>query len=188
VPGVTSGKAASAILAIEAKGESSTTRAPAPREDVKRFRGGLVFKAHRLLYHTSLGLRVIKKKKKERRGGYTVSSRGHFDRGATPDRLPHQHHLFAQHISGQATPPLSSEYYIRQSSTYKTVKAHIRQSRHIQDSHGQILAMAFKAPLPTDCPISIACSRCTYQDTTSEHRTYKTVKATYKTVKAYIRQ
>jgi len=30
---------------------------------VKRFRGGLVFKAHRLLYHSTLGLRVIKKKK-----------------------------------------------------------------------------------------------------------------------------
>ena len=31
---------------------------------VKRFRGGLVFKAHRLLYHPTLGSRVIKKKKK----------------------------------------------------------------------------------------------------------------------------
>jgi len=27
-----------------------------------RFRRGLVFKAHRLLYHSTLGLRVIKKK------------------------------------------------------------------------------------------------------------------------------
>ena len=32
--------------------------------NVKRFRGGLVFKAHRLVYHSTLGLRVIKKKKK----------------------------------------------------------------------------------------------------------------------------
>jgi len=31
---------------------------------VKRFRGGLVFKAHRLVYHSTLGWRVIKKKKK----------------------------------------------------------------------------------------------------------------------------
>ena len=31
---------------------------------VQRFRGGLVFKAHRLLYHSTLGWRVIKKKKK----------------------------------------------------------------------------------------------------------------------------
>jgi len=31
---------------------------------VQRFRGGLVFKAHRLLYYSTLGLRVIKKKKK----------------------------------------------------------------------------------------------------------------------------
>jgi len=38
---------------------------------VKRFRGGLVSKAHRLVYHSTLGLRVIKKKKycRERRVG-----------------------------------------------------------------------------------------------------------------------
>ena len=30
---------------------------------MKRFRGGLVFEDHRLLYHSTLGLRVIKKKK-----------------------------------------------------------------------------------------------------------------------------
>ena len=29
--------------------------------NVQRFRGGLVFKAHRLMYHSTLGLRVIKK-------------------------------------------------------------------------------------------------------------------------------
>ena len=29
---------------------------------MQRFRGGLVFKAHRLLYHSTLGSRVIKKK------------------------------------------------------------------------------------------------------------------------------
>ena len=33
---------------------------------VKRFRGGLVFKAHGLLYHSTLGSRAIKKKKKDR--------------------------------------------------------------------------------------------------------------------------
>ena len=31
----------------------------------ERFRGGLVFKAHRLLYHSTLGSRVMKKKKKK---------------------------------------------------------------------------------------------------------------------------
>ena len=31
---------------------------------VKRFRGGLVFKAHRLVDHSTLGWRVIKNKKK----------------------------------------------------------------------------------------------------------------------------
>jgi len=37
------------------------------RRKVQRFRGGLVFKAHRLLYHSTLGLRVIKKKKSRRK-------------------------------------------------------------------------------------------------------------------------
>jgi len=31
---------------------------------VQRFRGGLVIKAHRLVYHSTLGLRVIDKKKR----------------------------------------------------------------------------------------------------------------------------
>ena len=31
---------------------------------MKRFRGGLVFKAHKLSHHSTLGSRVIKKKKK----------------------------------------------------------------------------------------------------------------------------
>ena len=35
------------------------------RRTVKRFRGGLVFKAHRLLYHSTLGSRVIKKEEEE---------------------------------------------------------------------------------------------------------------------------
>jgi hypothetical protein len=34
--------------------------------NVQRFRGGLVFKAHRLLHHSILGLRVIQKKQKDR--------------------------------------------------------------------------------------------------------------------------
>ena len=36
------------------------------RIDVKRFRGGLVFKAHRLMYHPTLGSRVMQKKKKKK--------------------------------------------------------------------------------------------------------------------------
>jgi len=35
---------------------------------VQRLRGGLVFKAHRLVYHSTLGLRVIKKKNTPARG------------------------------------------------------------------------------------------------------------------------
>ena len=37
---------------------------------MKRFRGGLVFKAHRLVYHSTLGLKVKTKKKKI--GGFEV--------------------------------------------------------------------------------------------------------------------
>ena len=33
------------------------------RRDVKRFRGGLVFKVHKLVYHSLLGCRLIKKNK-----------------------------------------------------------------------------------------------------------------------------
>ena len=32
---------------------------------VNRFRTGLVYKAHRLVYHSNVGSRVIKKKKRE---------------------------------------------------------------------------------------------------------------------------
>jgi len=42
--------------------------------NVKRFRGGLVFEAHRLLYHSTLGLRVIKRK---RCGGGSGARRPH---------------------------------------------------------------------------------------------------------------
>jgi len=37
--------------------------------NVHRLRGGLVFKAHRLLYHSTQGLRVIKKKEQLTGGG-----------------------------------------------------------------------------------------------------------------------
>jgi len=37
------------------------------RRNVKRFQGGLVFKTHRLLYHSTLGSRVITKKRRRHR-------------------------------------------------------------------------------------------------------------------------
>ena len=42
----------------------------------ERFRGGLVFKAHRFVHHSTLGLRVIKKKKNlgSNRPSYSVPS------------------------------------------------------------------------------------------------------------------
>jgi len=39
-----------------------------PCRNVQRFRGGLVIKAHGLLYHSTLGLRLIKKKTKKVQG------------------------------------------------------------------------------------------------------------------------
>jgi len=36
------------------------------RRNVKRFRGGLVFKAHRLFYPSTLGLRLITKRRRAR--------------------------------------------------------------------------------------------------------------------------
>jgi len=39
------------------------------------FRGGLVFKAHRLLYHSTLGLRVIKKTKQQQRSKITLTQK-----------------------------------------------------------------------------------------------------------------
>ena len=48
---------------------------------MKRFRGGLVFKAHRLLHHSTLGSRVTKKKRREvaavssRQGGRSRANR-----------------------------------------------------------------------------------------------------------------
>ena len=49
-------------------------------------RGGLVFKAHRLVYHSTLGLRVIKKKKKRSPFSceYSTDRPSSYLRGATP--------------------------------------------------------------------------------------------------------
>ena len=48
-----------------------------PAVSVSGFRGGLVSKAHRLVYHSTLGWRVIKKKKKYMSAmfaGYTIET------------------------------------------------------------------------------------------------------------------
>ena len=47
-----------------AQGQPRLRPEPTATVDVKRFRGGLVVKAHRLVYHSTPGLRVIKKNKK----------------------------------------------------------------------------------------------------------------------------
>ena len=50
-----------------ASGSSVMSRRPAGQllsRNVERLRGGLVFKAHRLLYHSTLGSRVIRKRRR----------------------------------------------------------------------------------------------------------------------------
>jgi len=49
---------------VESLGQREEEEGTSGVRDVHRFRGGLVFKAHRLLHHPTLGLRVIKKKKR----------------------------------------------------------------------------------------------------------------------------
>ena len=51
---------------------------PELRRNVKQFRGGLVFKDHRLVYHSTLGLRVTKKKEKTQPAVRNTSHRGPF--------------------------------------------------------------------------------------------------------------
>ena len=77
------------------------------RRNVKRFRVGLVSKARRLVYHSTLGSRVIKKK--EHRGQSAFNSElGRIhppDKGKFPARL--SVYLLYQEL---AWCPLSSEY------------------------------------------------------------------------------
>ena len=49
------------IADLSGKGQTMDPSSVAVSGSVARFRGGLVFKAPRLLYHSTLGLRVIKK-------------------------------------------------------------------------------------------------------------------------------
>ena len=59
---------------------------------MKRFRGGLVFKAHRLVYHTTQGVRVIKKRGYEPHGEASVrlvdfQLERRAERGVGPEKL-----------------------------------------------------------------------------------------------------
>ena len=71
-----------------------------------RFRGGLVFKAHRLLYHSTLGLRVIKKKDEGhgRGGTYHFSSAGPSSSSRARHNLSGPHDLSDSFLSNR--PPL----------------------------------------------------------------------------------
>ena len=62
------------------------TQVPLPpllRRNVQRCRGGLVFKAHRLVYHSTLGLRLIEKKKEGRSDVALVGLHGDAGRSIT---------------------------------------------------------------------------------------------------------
>jgi len=50
-------------LGIDEIGNTDSIEEQLLHRNVQQFRGGLVFKAHSLLYHSTLGLRVIKKKR-----------------------------------------------------------------------------------------------------------------------------
>ena len=54
---------------------------------MERFRGWLLFKAHRLLYHSTLDPREIKKAQKKRLAGHTAGYQAIFDRSCI-HRLP----------------------------------------------------------------------------------------------------
>ena len=68
-----------------------------------RFPGGLVFKAHRLLYHSTLDLRVIKKKKK-------MGMMGGMQHGSMMGAM--------QPSPGSAPPKLKSRFLISQSAVF----------------------------------------------------------------------
>jgi len=56
--------------------------------NVKRFRGGLVLKAHRRVYHSTLGLRVMRKRKKvPPRAGHDALEPGGRDRAVVDGHL-----------------------------------------------------------------------------------------------------
>ena len=67
---------------------------------MKRFRGGLVFKAHRLLHHSTLGLRVIKKRRRRRYNPKRGLQEKEQDEEEAVDLSPEDVKLFAQQGEG----------------------------------------------------------------------------------------
>ena len=52
-------------------GEREEVQGQLPRKNVKRFRGELVFKSNRFVYHSTLGWRVTQKKKQKKKKSKT---------------------------------------------------------------------------------------------------------------------
>ena len=66
--------------------------------DVQRFRGGLVFKEHRRVYHSTLGLRVTMKKREDvRRGGCFAAS---IMAGRMKQKQSQHHRLYSSQACG----------------------------------------------------------------------------------------
>jgi len=83
------------------------SRAQLLSRNVNRFRGGLVFKAHRLVYHSTLGLRVIKKKKTlagtrvGRAGQRTVCTRASREGDMPPTAFERIWHILVGRAEGE---------------------------------------------------------------------------------------
>jgi len=104
---------------------------------VQWFRGGLVFKAHRLVHHSTLGLRVIKKKKRVYRSG----SGGRAARGWRKGlRLAPRRDADRHLIGGQ----LEISPAVSGFSGFTESRCRANMARVSQSSQGQILALAFK--------------------------------------------
>ena len=99
---------------------------------------GLVFKDHRLLFHSNLGSRVIKKKKKQ-----TERERAWLTISAGVLKSP----SFAGAVPSTSVPSIT---LARQATPSKTLRARneespaVERTWHTQDSHGQTLALAFR--------------------------------------------
>ena len=93
--------------------------------NVQRFRGGLVFKAHELLYHSTLGSRVLKKRKRR-----TMQVHPHREREFFFDNLLVRIHLITEMIWWTGLAPwvfefpfpgsLTSTFLGRDTSAYKS--------------------------------------------------------------------
>ena len=92
--------------------------------NVQRFRGGLVFKAHSHLYHSTLGLRVIKKKKRPLSHGTANLPEAALERSSPKSQQTTYRHL---KVNKQLTGIWKLQASGSQQTTY----------RHLEDNEGE---------------------------------------------------